>query len=416
MPLPTHADDSAETTPSLSQHYKKILKKGEPDGGSVEGVGDTEPDLSDEGIKDRLETARSTLRHIIDVHLGGKPDLYDLVERIVAGGDEALRLVRDEDEQRLNERKDVLDSLEAIVRTDGSRPSFLIRDGDVDRSTSPVGSWDGALNTNAAKLRDSVACIGRIDLPSSAQGFEGTGFLIQDDLIITNRHVLQAVARRNDDGVWSFKEGAAIDFGYEFRARQSVGRRALRSVVFTGSRAIIGSGPLNHTKLDLALIELEPAPPDDRPRQTLALDISGDWARPDLPLFTLGYPANPPVGSYDFTLLEQLFQMTFGYKRLAPGLVMKSQAKVHGWTLAHDATTLGGNSGSVILVVGREHAAAGLHYGGGRGEPRENWGHVLGLVLDETDGRSEKTLRQHLKERGVNFIDRISSGHLPPVE
>src|SRR5205085_12612298 len=119
------------------------------------------------------------------------------------------------------------------------------------------------------------------------------------------------------------------------------------------------------------------------------------------------YPANPRVGTYTPTLLEQLFQTTFGYKRLAPGRIMRSQASVQGWTLAHDATTLGGNSGSVILVVGREHAAAGLHYGGRRTEPRENWGFVFGRVLEETDGRSESTLRQRLKEYGVQFIDRV---------
>jgi V8-like Glu-specific endopeptidase len=86
---------------------------------------------------------------------------------------------------------------------------------------------------------------------------------------------------------------------------------------------------------------------------------------------------------------------------------------VHTWTLAHDATTLGGNSGSVIIVVGREHAAAGLHYGGRRGEPRENWGVILGRVLEETDGRSDVTLRQHLREQGVRFIDRVGGGAYP---
>jgi V8-like Glu-specific endopeptidase len=85
---------------------------------------------------------------------------------------------------------------------------------------------------------------------------------------------------------------------------------------------------------------------------------------------------------------------------------MKSSANVAQWTLAHDATTIGGNSGSVVLVAGRERVAAGLHYGGRRGEPRENWGHVIGRVLDEKDHRSGATLRQLFIEYGVRLVDR----------
>ncbi|HZG52792.1 MAG TPA: trypsin-like peptidase domain-containing protein [Pyrinomonadaceae bacterium] len=413
MQTPPGADEQPETPSDLSGHYKKLLRQGTPVGGGVEGVGDAadaEPDLSNGGIKDRLDETRTQLKRIIDQHLGGTAELHDIAERIVVDADEALRVLRDEDEHLLGTRRNLLDSLEAIIRTDGSRPSFMIRNGEVDRSTSPVGAWADTLDASSNMLRDAISCVGRIDSPSAPQGFEGTGFLIQDDLIITNRHVLQAIGRRNDDGVWTLSEGAAIDFGHEFRARETVGRRALRGVLFAGAKPILETAPVDHTKLDLALLELEPAAADERPRATLSLDVAGDWAQPDLSLFTLGYPANPGFGLYAPTLLEQLFQTTFGYKRLAPGLVIKPQVKVHTWTFAHDATTLGGNSGSVLLVVGREHAAAGLHYGGRRGDPRENWGHVLGLVLDQTDGRSDTTLRQHLRQRGVRFIDRVSAG------
>ena len=80
--------------------------------------------------------------------------------------------------------------------------------------------------------------------------------------------------------------------------------------------------------------------------------------------------------------------------------------------LKNDATTLGGNSGSVVLVAGREHIAAGLHYGGRGGEPRENWGHILGLVLDEPDASAPPTtLREQLKKFGVTLLDRHGGGN-----
>ena len=108
-------------------------------------------------------------------------------------------------------------------------------------------------------------------------------------------------------------------------------------------------------------------------------------------------------------MLEQLFQSTFGCKRLAPGEIQLARSAVHTWTLAHDASTLGGNSGSAVLVAGREGLAAGLHYGGTRADPRENWGHVVGLAMNEADKVTGRTLRECLNEFGVELIDRSSS-------
>jgi hypothetical protein len=51
------------------------------------------------------------------------------------------------------------------------------------------------------------------------------------------------------------------------------------------------------------------------------------------------------------------------------------------------------------VIIGRERVTAGLHCGGRRIDPRENWCHVLGLTLDETNGRSNHTLRTLLSER-----------------
>jgi hypothetical protein len=94
---------------------------------------------------------------------------------------------------------------------------------------------------------------------------------------------------------------------------------------------------------------------------------------------------------------------------------MTSRLGVQPWTITHDATTLGGNSGSIILLADREQLAAGLHYGGRGVELRENWGHVLASVLDSTDETSARTLRDVLQESGVQFNDGSTAPETTPA-
>ncbi|HEX8285930.1 MAG TPA: serine protease [Pyrinomonadaceae bacterium] len=398
--------DGSTPPQGLVGHYKKLLKAGElsPEGNeNLESPTDSEPDLSDAAIKDRLESTRAALNRIVKEYLGDSEELREVAEQIVKEGGEALRVLRGEDDAGLAARGGLLDGLEAIVRTDGSRPSFMVRNAAVDLASSPAGNWENPITVSADLLAGAVECVGRIDVPGSEQGFEGTGFLVHENLIITNRHVLQVAADWQEDRTYKVKQGAAIDFGHEFRARRTVNRRALRRVVYCGRSPIVQNN-LDHKKLDLALIELEPADDNTRPSMALSVELAQEWAQPGATVYAVGYPADPGPAA-PLSLLETLFRMTYGHKRLAPGLLMSSQQSVHTWTLAHDATTLGGNSGSVILVRGREHTAAGLHYGGRWGQPRENWGHVLASVLDEPGLGSDKTLREHFVEFGVSMVD-----------
>jgi hypothetical protein len=217
------------------------------------------------------------------------------------------------------------------------------------------------------------------------------------------------VITKDEGPAWELKPGITIDFGHEFRGWSSVKPRALKEVVFVGKNHI-DDYDIDHRNLDLALIRLTKTNASNRPTTVLSVDMSKDWPDPGAMVYIVGYPANPQVGVYQLNLLEQLFQSTFGCKRLAPGTVTAPFSAVQPWTVAHDSTTLGGNSGSVVLVVGREYAAAGLHYGGTRADPRENWGHVLGRVLGNKGG-SRSTLRAVLKKNGVTLVDRTVTPH-----
>jgi hypothetical protein len=407
------------TDVGLVSHYKRLLQARETNpavtatpemAGPFEAAADTGPDLSKPAVADRLNSTAAELHQLVKQEFGDSQEFHDIVDEIVRRGDRALEILGGEDEPGLQAEPALVQTLEVIVRTDGSRPSFLLRDGDVLRSSSPLGSWGGRLDDSADRLREAIACVGRVDVPELNAGFAGTGFLIHPNLILTNRHVLEMVATLGANGTWTFKKDAAIDFGHEFRSDKPSVRRALKRVVYCGAKQILGSN-IDHRKLDLALIELEPAAPGTDPAMVLAIDETSDWATLDQTLYSIGYPADPG-DKEERTLLEDFFRLTWGFKRVAPGLVMSSHHNVHTWTAAHDTTTLGGNSGSVMLVMSRERIAAGLHYGGTRADPRENWGHVLGKVLDEPDPATNKTLRDHLASFGVEPVDPILS---PPV-
>lgn len=400
-------DQENEPGPRRSRsHYNRLLG-GAPSAAAegFESASAAEPDLSDKAITGRVDATRSELSEIVKAHLGDDPALHEIAEQIAREGQAALRTIREASETESLDAG-TLNALEVIVRTDGSRPSFMVRNGEPDRSTSPIGHWTATLDDSRDLLRDALKCVGRIDDPSAGQGFQGTGTLIGKNVVMTNRHVLQAVARQVD-GKWQLKPDIAVDFGHEFRARESIDRRTVKGVLFAGARPIVPTS-IDHAKLDLALLELEPAAgPGPQP---LALDSAADWGQPETGVFICGYPGNPGFVETP-SLLEKLFRSTYGCKRVAPGLVMTPAAKMpdspRGWTLGHDGTTLGGNSGSIVIVISRETVGAGLHYGGRRSDPRENWCHILGLTLDEPDDRGT-TLREILQTHEVALVDRLS--------
>lgn len=97
----------------------------------------------------------------------------------------------------------------------------------------------------------------------------------------------------------------------------------------------------------------------------------------------VGYPARQatlpraPDGSVDrqgLDRLQALFGADYGTKFFSPGQVKVSPAAVP-ITSFHDATTLGGSSGSLVATIDAPLRAVGLHFGGAWRS--ENYSHGL---------------------------------------
>ncbi len=90
-------------------------------------------------------------------------------------------------------------------------------------------------------------------------------------------------------------------------------------------------------------------------------------------VYVIGFPGPPAFfGGVDDgvnwrKIYRTLFGNLYGVKRFAPGIVHKPlgtlTGDIRGWVFGHDATTLGGSSGSPIVgFVDGKLAAFGLHF------------------------------------------------------
>jgi hypothetical protein len=280
--------------------------------------------------------------------------------------------------------------IEAVIHADGSRPVFFIRRGDVDRTGVEAGKWGEALDSRIRAIREVLPAVGRIGVRQSRFSYSGTGFLVGDKLVVTNRHVLQTFAVQNTDSNWSLYQDTTIDFLGEIDnpATQSF---KVTDVVFAGPTPILGLDP---KQLDVALLKIEPLTPGAQLPNPIALSSKSGPVSSRRDLYVVGFPAaadlyygsgDPAVGTEFAGVLSSLFRDEFGVKRLAPGQIDAGIGTVEDggkqWAFEHDASTLGGNSGSMVTDFADGSTAIGLHFGGG--PRRENYAHAFAMLKSE---------------------------------
>jgi len=369
-----------------SQAATALRRLRKPASSGLESAEGASAGLSSDRIRTSLKVTRERFRKIAERTTSGRETVTREQERVLADAETVLqRLSADGDQAEVTDRH--LIALEAIVVPDGTRPALFVQDDDVDPAAETAGSWQGSISDLRVGIAVVSRSVGRINAAIGFPNYAGTGFVVAEGLVLTNRHVLEALAvggNISPDGSWKFKKPVTIDFAAEFeRTRTRIFK--VTGVAFAGPDQI---GPnIQLSKLDVALLTVEthngtePLPPPLALSRRLAALDSGSK------VYVMGFPGRPynEVGK----VLMKVFQDEYFVKRFAPGYVEEEPDLVRGGekrVFTHDASTLGGNSGSSVIefhVQGR--SVIGLHFGGVARQ--ENYAHAI--------ARIEKVLAKH---------------------
>jgi hypothetical protein len=249
---------------------------------------------------------------------------------------------------------------EAIVRED--RPVLFVRDAvfDTDQVTTlgpEAVDLVKRMKDGGDRLVPLLPLIGRLDvLNFPGVEFVGTGWFIATDIVVTNRHVASLIAKQE---------------GRRFVFTRGVGGRLVSSS-FCNAHEFDDLAPDSSRVFDVTevlYIEPENGPNDIAflrvPRRTDGrgpsfISVSPTDVADDVPVCVVGYPARASKRVIpDQALMNDLYRGRFDVKRAAPGF---SSGTDRGAT-THDCTTLGGNSGSVVLDLATG-TAVGLHFAG----------------------------------------------------
>ncbi|MDC0723170.1 endonuclease [Nannocystis bainbridge] len=280
------------------------------------------------------------------------------VEPIVAGAAQWFGLdARQTDQVRSTARKWIdraplapgdLECLEAIILP-RERPVADIADGKL-LGLPPGEFFD--LHADAdlrARIEACLPAIGRIELPDNLSlPYGGTGFVVGDGLIMTNRHVAQLFAGGLGRTHLRFLPGQTA--GFDPRREQQDEP--------DGPTYAVSEVVLIHPYWDLALLRV-----DGLQVTPLALAVDDPAARRRVAV--IGYPGLDLRN--DLTIQQRVFRGRYNLKRLAPGYFGgRRRVASFGRTVSaalHDSSTLGGCSGAAILDVATGRVL-GLHFGG----------------------------------------------------
>lgn len=240
---------------------------------------------------------------------------------------------------------------EAIVVRFGN-PSLLVQNGTYVEPALEV--WKQRLERNRTTINGAIAATGRIEVVGLGADISwlGTGWLIDATTVVTNRHVAQFFVSGAGTSVRLYPD---VNVSIDYREEHGVEGEPVSEIA-----DVVYLEP-HDSNVDIAILRLARSDHGITPIPLGRMPDGGGFVG------VIGYPAFSPYNSP--TDQARIFEDIYDKKRFAPGEVIASNS-VPDIAFAHNCTTLGGNSGSVVIDVATG-AAVGLHYGGVEGDRNE---------------------------------------------
>ncbi|NKL88040.1 phospholipase D-like domain-containing protein [Rhizobium leguminosarum] len=234
------------------------------------------------------------------------------------------------------------------------RPVLAIREGQtvLEFREAESAVWKEKLVGAAKVLRKAIPSVGRIELTNLiAYPSIGTGWMVDSDIIATNRHVADFFVENSGSG-FRFRlgddrrkvVGARVDFLEEIDSTLQ-SEFDITEIVFVAPA----------TMPDIALFRVRASAGTTIPPKLELSKTSSDMGKT---VVVVGYPHRDP-DLPDQKLMDDIFGNIYERKRIAPGFVIEHLAA----DLTHDCTTLRGNSGSPVIDLEAGNIV-GLHRAG----------------------------------------------------
>ena len=250
--------------------------------------------------------------------------------------------------------------LEAIILRFG-RPAYFIREDSFDTTNAVSSSNEVNQRVNAAKetLENWIPSVGRVNTRDHLSPWQGTGWIVAPGVVVTNRHVASTFAQlHGDEFVLNSTGGKKVKPELNMKEEHQIDKEKLFEMP-----TVLWIEPPDSPH-DVAFLSIA-----DRSYRNEVLpqpiSLMEQEQYNDLPVdhwtAIIGYPARSPYN--DAQDQQRIFEGVFNVKRLQPGVITSKTSE----SVSHDATTLGGNSGSVLLDL-ESGSAVALHWGGLEGE------------------------------------------------
>ena len=257
-------------------------------------------------------------------------------------------------EEIIEENNSDKELLFEILNHDYLRPAFVVQDAGFSMPNDHP--WQPLLTMYKTNITKAVQSVGIFEIVRNDKKYpSGTGWLMSEDLVVTNQHVAEVFCEKVK-GKYRIKKGfekITIDFNEEFDRIHDYEFKITEVVHVEEDDTSL----YDHTP-DLAILRVE------------KVNSNGEKLPPPLELYDQPLEVNQAIAiigfpSADYKLplkRKRIFNNIYDVKRLQPGLIRKIKM-LYDFDFQHDCATLVGNSGSPVIDIATGKVV-GTHFAG----------------------------------------------------